>query len=282
MSCAWRRIERCSSRRRAIAQRAARTFSVDRGEFVIDDEIALPIVAGSEIDVRSVIYLGARQNLSEARLDGDLELFGEWFRLQPSAIEDLPQFGFTEADRPILERLQVGATIDDLEADGIDPPHRPRHGLRARLVQRVRVRRGPAAGRRGPPDRAAHAPALRFAARPRRRRHGPAEQVLGEHRPAGAHAVGQVLGEHRLAGAFLAEEDGRRRGIGRDPAPDPGAGAGRVRRHAAPAATARPGAPRPSASPAERGRPGSASTRGSSPAACRATSIRRAPTRSAR
>ena len=108
-------------RRRTIAQRAARTFSVDRGEFVIDDEIALPIVAGSEIDVRSVIYLGARQNLSEARLDGDLELFGEWFRLQPSAIEDLPQFGFTEADRPILERLQVGATIDDLEADGIDP-----------------------------------------------------------------------------------------------------------------------------------------------------------------
>jgi curved DNA-binding protein CbpA len=107
-------------RRRTIAQRAARTFSVDRGEFVIDDQIALPVVAGSEIDVRSVIYLGARQNLSEARLAGELATIGAWFRLQPSAIEDLPQFGFTEADRPVLERLQIGATLDELEADGVE------------------------------------------------------------------------------------------------------------------------------------------------------------------
>ena len=108
-------------RRRTIAQRAARTFAIDRGEFVIDDEIALPVVDGSAIDVRSVIYLGARQNLSEARLAGDLALLGVWFRLLPSAIEDLPQFGFTEADRPVLERLQLGASLEELEADGIEP-----------------------------------------------------------------------------------------------------------------------------------------------------------------
>jgi curved DNA-binding protein CbpA len=108
-------------RRRTIAQRAARSFSIDRGEFVLDDQITVPVVAGSEIDVRSVIYLGARQNLSEARLAGDLAAIGVWFRLQPSAIEDLPQFGFTEADRPVLERLQVGATLDELEADGVEP-----------------------------------------------------------------------------------------------------------------------------------------------------------------
>ncbi|HSK03434.1 MAG TPA: DUF4388 domain-containing protein, partial [Kofleriaceae bacterium] len=108
-------------RRRTIAQRAARSFSIDRGEFVLDDRITVPVVAGSEIDVRSVIYLGARQNLSEARLAGDLAGIGVWFRLQPSAIEDLPQFGFTEADRPVLERLQVGATLDELEADGVEP-----------------------------------------------------------------------------------------------------------------------------------------------------------------
>lgn len=108
-------------RRRTIAQRAARSFSIDRGEFVLDDRIAVPVAAGSEIDVRSVIYLGARQNLSEARLAGDLAAIGVWFRLQPSAIEDLPQFGFTEADRPVLERLQVGATLDELEADGVEP-----------------------------------------------------------------------------------------------------------------------------------------------------------------
>jgi curved DNA-binding protein CbpA len=107
-------------RRRTIAQRAARTFSVERGEFVLDDRIALSVVPGSEIDVRSVIYLGARQNLSEARLSGDLAAIGVWFRLLPSAIEDLPQFGFTEADRPVLERLQIGGTLDELETDGIE------------------------------------------------------------------------------------------------------------------------------------------------------------------
>jgi curved DNA-binding protein CbpA len=107
-------------RRRTIAQRAARTFSVDRGEFVLDDQLTLAVVAGSEIDVRSVIYLGARQNLSEARLASDLAMIGAWFRLDPSAIDDLPQFGFTEADRPVLERLQVGVTFDELEAAGTE------------------------------------------------------------------------------------------------------------------------------------------------------------------
>src|SRR5262249_44191906 len=33
-------------RRRVVAQRAARTFSIDRGEFVLDDEIAIPVVPG--------------------------------------------------------------------------------------------------------------------------------------------------------------------------------------------------------------------------------------------
>ena len=108
-------------RRRTIAQKAARTFSIDRGEFVLDDQISLAVLSGSEIDVRSVIYLGARQNLSEARLASDLAQFGLWFRLLPSAIEDLPQFGFTEADRLVLERLHLGATLDELETGSVEP-----------------------------------------------------------------------------------------------------------------------------------------------------------------
>ena len=108
-------------RRRTIAQRAARTFSVDKGEFVVDDRITLPIVAGSELDVRTVIYLGARQNLSEVRLAAELGLFGSWFRLKPEAFDDLPQFGFGEAERPILDHLMNGASLGDLEAiEGID------------------------------------------------------------------------------------------------------------------------------------------------------------------
>src|SRR5262249_59340067 len=91
------------------------------GELVPDDQIPRRVVGGSEIDVRSVIYLGARQNLSEARLASELATFGDWFRLQPSAIDDLPQFGFTEADRALLERLHDGASLEELEAEVIEP-----------------------------------------------------------------------------------------------------------------------------------------------------------------
>ena len=47
-------------RRRLIAQRAARTFAVERGDFVVEDEITLPVVPGSELDVRAIVYLGAQ------------------------------------------------------------------------------------------------------------------------------------------------------------------------------------------------------------------------------
>ncbi|MEO8700427.1 MAG: DnaJ domain-containing protein [Kofleriaceae bacterium] len=107
-------------RRRVVAQRAARSFSVDRGEFIVDDRVTLPVAAGTELDVRSVIFLGARANLSDPRLDADLEQFGRWFRLRNDAISDIPQFGFTDAERPVLQRLQSGATLDELELLGIE------------------------------------------------------------------------------------------------------------------------------------------------------------------
>lgn len=108
-------------RRRTIAQRAARSFSVDKGDFIVTDEITLPIVAGSELDIRSVIYIGAKQNLSEARLAAELGLFGTWFRLKPEAFEDLPQFGFSEAERPLIDQLMNGASLGELEAiEGVD------------------------------------------------------------------------------------------------------------------------------------------------------------------
>ncbi|MBA3541099.1 MAG: DUF4388 domain-containing protein, partial [Deltaproteobacteria bacterium] len=46
-------------RRRVVAQRAARTFSVERGEFVVEDRVTIPVVPGAELDIRAVIYLGA-------------------------------------------------------------------------------------------------------------------------------------------------------------------------------------------------------------------------------
>jgi len=103
-------------RRRAIAQRAARTFSINQGEFVVTDQVELPVVAGCELDVRAVIYIGARANLAEQRLAAELDLLGGWFRLKPDIDDDLAQFGFTDLEQPVVERLRDGGTIEELEA----------------------------------------------------------------------------------------------------------------------------------------------------------------------
>ena len=108
-------------RRRAVAQRAARTFSLERGEFVVDDRVSLPVVEGTALDFRTVVYLAARSNLSEGRLASDLAQMGRWFRLKPEAIEDLPLYGFSANEQPILDRLADGAGLADLEATVLDP-----------------------------------------------------------------------------------------------------------------------------------------------------------------
>ena len=117
-------------RRRVNAQRAARTFSPDRGDFVITDQITIPTTPGAELDVRAAIYLGARANLADARLETELAQLGSWFVLKAAATPDLPQFGFGEAERPLVEILSVGASVVDLEHanHGLDP-----RGVRAVL-----------------------------------------------------------------------------------------------------------------------------------------------------
>jgi curved DNA-binding protein CbpA len=101
-------------RRRAVAQRAARTFSLETGEFVVTDRIALQVVPGSELDVRAVMYMGARGNLTEQRLDAELEHLGSWFKLKPEAVADLAQYGFTDVEKSVLHRLVTGTTLHDL------------------------------------------------------------------------------------------------------------------------------------------------------------------------
>jgi hypothetical protein len=102
-------------RRRVIAQRAARTFSINHGEFVITDEIELAILPGCELDVRAVIYMGARTNLSELRLATELDKLGSRFRLRPALDDDLPQFGFTDLEQPVVERLRDGGSVGEIE-----------------------------------------------------------------------------------------------------------------------------------------------------------------------
>ncbi|HEY6178341.1 MAG TPA: DUF4388 domain-containing protein, partial [Kofleriaceae bacterium] len=110
-------------RHRLVAQRAARTFSLERGDFVLDDRVALPVFPGVVVDHRHVIYLGARTNLSEQRLVDDLRQLGVYFVLKPEAVDDLPRFGFEAAAQPVLEALKLGTSLPELEAShrDIDP-----------------------------------------------------------------------------------------------------------------------------------------------------------------
>lgn len=108
-------------RRRVVAQRAARTFSIERGEFVVEDRITVAVVPGSELDIRATVFLGARQNLSESRLESELGQLGSWFRLRDEAVPDLPYFGFSDAEHPVLERLREGSPLPELLALGSEP-----------------------------------------------------------------------------------------------------------------------------------------------------------------
>ncbi len=101
-------------RRRAIIQRAARTFSIDRGEYRLDPVITLPVIAGLEVDVRTVLALGIRMNLSETRLTTDLRKLGSRFRILPTA--ELAVYDFGPELAPIVEDLRDGATVPEIDA----------------------------------------------------------------------------------------------------------------------------------------------------------------------
>ncbi|CAN5892884.1 hypothetical protein BH11MYX2_BH11MYX2_16130 [soil metagenome] len=109
-------------RRRVTAQRAARTFALANGDFVVRDEIEVPLLEGSELDIRAVIYLGAKSMIPEGRMAQDLATFGNWFQLKHDAADDLPQFGFGPDEQAVLGLLGPGASTQELEQQAdIDP-----------------------------------------------------------------------------------------------------------------------------------------------------------------
>lgn len=107
---------------RLVTQRAARTFAIDRAEYEIEDREPFPVAEGG-IDIRSVIYMGVRMNLSDERLAYDLRQLGTRFKLEAAAEDELSRFGFTRAERPILDALKLGTSLPELEAVNreIDP-----------------------------------------------------------------------------------------------------------------------------------------------------------------
>lgn len=103
-------------------RRAARTFAVEDGEFVIEDRITIP-TSGCEVDIRTVLYYGIRMHMSDTRMSSDLRMLGgSYFVLQQSSA-DIAKLGFSDDEAPLLATLRKGATIPELEARhrDIDP-----------------------------------------------------------------------------------------------------------------------------------------------------------------
>ena len=113
---------------RVILERAARTFGIERGEYVIEQRISIPVSIGIEVDVRAVVYRGARLVLEGDRLTSDLRRFGKRFILTGEIIE-ISRFGFTEIEQPVLAALRNGTSGPELEA--------LRRELDPRMVQAV-------------------------------------------------------------------------------------------------------------------------------------------------
>jgi len=112
-------------RRRVIAHKAIRGFALDRGDFVLTDERSLEFEPGHAIDVRALIFLGARTHMTEQRLLQELARIGPGFQLRPEAIPTLLQYGFGEAEKPVLAALRA-APIAVIELDSAAPELDPR------------------------------------------------------------------------------------------------------------------------------------------------------------
>src|SRR5258706_360393 len=102
-------------RSQVIAQRAARTFSVERGRYEIERrEVGREPPNG--VDVRGIIYMGAQTCLSNERLTLDLRQLGARFVLKLEEADHLASYGYTKAEQPIIDALYSGTSLPELDA----------------------------------------------------------------------------------------------------------------------------------------------------------------------
>lgn len=97
-----------------ISRRAARSFSVDLGEWLLEDRICLP-VSGCEVDTRAVTYQGLRLHAAEERMRRQLRALGEVYQLEQHAGPELHRFGFTDDEWPLMAALRTASSLPELE-----------------------------------------------------------------------------------------------------------------------------------------------------------------------
>lgn len=102
-----------------VVHRAARTFALERGTFDFEAKTTIPILRGASVDVRAVVFAGARLHLDAARIAGELASSGTRFAIEG----DIAKYGFDEVDAPVLAALRDGASAPEIEAGNreLDP-----------------------------------------------------------------------------------------------------------------------------------------------------------------
>ena len=101
-------------RRRLIAQRAARMVALEHGDFVLGSQITLPVVPDCEMHVGGVVYQAARLYVYEAQLRAIVATLGARFELRADTYDELPYYGFGDAEKPFLRALAAGVTLDTI------------------------------------------------------------------------------------------------------------------------------------------------------------------------
>jgi len=97
------------------ARRAARSFCVERGEWLLEDKICLP-VGGCEVDPRGVVYQGLRMHANDEQMRWQLRVLGEVFHLEADAGPELHRYGFTDEEWPLMAALRTQSSLPELEA----------------------------------------------------------------------------------------------------------------------------------------------------------------------
>jgi electron transfer flavoprotein beta subunit len=121
-------------RAESILRRAARTFAVEAGDWIFEDNSCLP-ARSCNVDIRAVVYHGIHMHMSEQRLAADLrQLGGARYVLEPQASDEVHRFGFCDGEWPLIAALREGASLPELEARHRDVDPRTMHAAVLALV----------------------------------------------------------------------------------------------------------------------------------------------------